>query len=176
MQWLFHSIQGLFSCRRYKFIAYSFYGSLVEQARNPKFYIHYGVPDTVEGRFRLIVVHMIMFQHHFVNHPKITQAILAYFIKDITCNLRELGISDIRIGPKVKEKIFHFYGVLLAYKRVQAREEDLKSFLCRNIFRDTDVTHVVLDQMFAYIQRCEIELRLPFINIMDTLKFTWPKP
>src|SRR5271170_5160708 len=36
------------------------YGAIVAQARLPVFYTLYGVEDTVEGRFELIVLHMVL--------------------------------------------------------------------------------------------------------------------
>ena len=36
------------------------YGAIVAQARLPAFYRDYGVPDTVEGRFELIVLHLAL--------------------------------------------------------------------------------------------------------------------
>ena len=34
------------------------YGAIVAQSRRAAFYIDYGVPDTIDGRFGLIVLHM----------------------------------------------------------------------------------------------------------------------
>ena len=36
------------------------YGAVVAQARVAAFYADYGVPDTVEGRFDLIVLHLVL--------------------------------------------------------------------------------------------------------------------
>jgi cytochrome b pre-mRNA-processing protein 3 len=36
------------------------YGAIVAQARSPVFYRDYGVPDTVHGRFDLIVLHLVL--------------------------------------------------------------------------------------------------------------------
>ena len=35
------------------------YGAIVAQARSPAFYADYGVPDTVEGRLEMIVLHLL---------------------------------------------------------------------------------------------------------------------
>jgi hypothetical protein len=37
------------------------YGAIVAQSRRATFYVGYGVPDTMEGRFDLIVLHMFCF-------------------------------------------------------------------------------------------------------------------
>ena len=36
------------------------YGAIVAQARQPAFYSVYGVPDSVQGRFDLIVLHLVL--------------------------------------------------------------------------------------------------------------------
>ena len=36
------------------------YGAIVAQARSPLFYTHYGISDSVEGRFELIVLHLVL--------------------------------------------------------------------------------------------------------------------
>ena len=36
------------------------YGAIVAQARSLAFYTSYGVPDTVHGRFDLIVLHLVL--------------------------------------------------------------------------------------------------------------------
>ncbi len=37
-----------------------FYGAIVAQARMPAFYASLGVPDTVQGRFDLLVLHLVL--------------------------------------------------------------------------------------------------------------------
>ena len=37
------------------------YGMIVAQARSPIFYRDYGIPDTVGGRFDMLVLHMVLF-------------------------------------------------------------------------------------------------------------------
>jgi hypothetical protein len=36
------------------------YGAIVAQSRRAAFYIGYGVPDTIEGRFDLTVLHVVL--------------------------------------------------------------------------------------------------------------------
>src|SRR5215469_7435515 len=36
------------------------YGAIVAQSRRSAFYVGYGVPDTIDGRFDLIVLHMVL--------------------------------------------------------------------------------------------------------------------
>jgi hypothetical protein len=41
------------------------YGAIVAQSRRAAFYIGYGVPDTVDGRFDLVVLHMVLLLARF---------------------------------------------------------------------------------------------------------------
>src|SRR5271169_6067039 len=41
------------------------YGTIVAQARSAAFYSAYGVPDTVQGRFDLIVLHLVLLLARF---------------------------------------------------------------------------------------------------------------
>src|ERR1700728_4402512 len=52
----------LAACRRrlHNRNIHALYGMIVAQARSRAFYADYGVPDTVEGRFELIVLHLVL--------------------------------------------------------------------------------------------------------------------
>ena len=41
-------------------IVATLYGAVVAQARLPAFYADFGVPDTVEGRFDMLVLHLVL--------------------------------------------------------------------------------------------------------------------
>ena len=43
--------------------ARSLYGSIVTQARSRRFYARWGVPDTADGRFEMILLHLVMVLH-----------------------------------------------------------------------------------------------------------------
>src|SRR5579864_7720991 len=87
------------------------YGVIVAQARMPAFSIDpgvgegagYGVPDTVEGRFDLIVLHLVLvlFQIGDQAGPAaqdaarrgIGQNLFDEFCRDLDDNLREMGVG-----------------------------------------------------------------------------------
>ena len=39
------------------------YRQVAEQARHPVFFIEYGVPDTLDGRFELVCLHAFLYLH-----------------------------------------------------------------------------------------------------------------
>ena len=75
------------------------YGTIVAQARAPAFYQIYGVPDTVNGRFEMIVLHAVVLLNR-LNAGEGTlrslgQAIFDMFCSDMDGNLREMGVGDL---------------------------------------------------------------------------------
>src|SRR3954452_11112994 len=77
------------------------YGAIVAQARAPVFYQIYGVPDTVNGRFEMIVLHAVLLLRRLGNEPEPTrelgQAIFDRFCQDMDANLREMGVGDLAV-------------------------------------------------------------------------------
>ncbi len=50
------------------------YGAIVAQARLPGFYRDYAVPDTVDGRFELIVLHLALVLDRLAEEPALRGA------------------------------------------------------------------------------------------------------
>ncbi len=83
------------------------YGLIVTQTRNRVFYTHYGVKDTVTGRYELLVLHMAIVlaalrNYEPVNGP-LSRALVEAFVADIDDTLRELGIGDMSVPRRVKK-------------------------------------------------------------------------
>ena len=55
--------QSLFRQRRPKVVGRLLYESAVERARQPLFYTEFAAPDTIEGRFELYSLHVILLLH-----------------------------------------------------------------------------------------------------------------
>ncbi|HXQ84145.1 MAG TPA: ubiquinol-cytochrome C chaperone family protein, partial [Xanthobacteraceae bacterium] len=68
------------------------YGAIVAQARSAAFYTGYGVPDTVQGRFDLIVLHLVLLLERFGQTNRtgrsIGQKLFDVFCRDLDDNLR----------------------------------------------------------------------------------------
>ena len=74
------------------------YGAIVAQSRRAAFYIDYGVPDTIDGRFDLIVLHMVLLLAHLdrggpsARDPG--QNLFDLFCRDLDSNLPEMGVGE----------------------------------------------------------------------------------
>jgi cytochrome b pre-mRNA-processing protein 3 len=80
------------------------YGTIVAQARMPCFYRDYAVPDTLRGRFELIVLHLALLLDRLAADPamrKLGQAVFDQFCRDMDHNLREIGVGDLAARPSM---------------------------------------------------------------------------
>ncbi|GJL97520.1 MAG: ubiquinol-cytochrome c chaperone [Hyphobacterium sp.] len=95
------------------------YVRTVEAARRPEFYSEGGVPDTPEGRFEMIALHVILIIRKLNTEGErgrtAGQALFDYFFKDMDAALREMGIGDTGIGKKVRAMAEVFYGRFKSY-------------------------------------------------------------
>ena len=113
------------------------YGMIVTQTREPLFYRDLGVPDTVDGRFDLLVLHLWMVLRRLkpmeggAGH---CQALFDRFCEDMDANLREMGVGDLTVPKRMQAFGEAFYGRAAAYDLAVADgEEPLAQALCRNI-------------------------------------------
>lgn len=124
-------------------LAWPLYGIIVDQARNPVIYRDYGVPDSVDGRFEAIVLHLILvlrrLKRDFPAGLELAEGLQEVFFTDMDRSLREMGAGDLGVGKRVKKMAEGFMGRLAAYEAaldaVAARgTEDLETVLRRNAF------------------------------------------
>jgi cytochrome b pre-mRNA-processing protein 3 len=120
------------------------YGAIVAQARLPVFYQSYGVPDTVEGRFDLIVLHIVLVLAALGGETgsarDIGQKLFDVFCRDLDGNLREMGVGDLAVPKRMRSFGEAFYGRQAAYLTAFAAADDseLENALARNIFPAMD--------------------------------------
>jgi cytochrome b pre-mRNA-processing protein 3 len=116
------------------------YGAIVAQARKPAFYADYGVADTPEGRFDMILLHLILVVRRLRREPgsirALGQGVFDLFCRDMDHSLREMGIGDLAVPKHMRRVAEAFYGRAAAYDAAiaGADEEELAAALARNIF------------------------------------------
>jgi cytochrome b pre-mRNA-processing protein 3 len=111
--------QSLFRQRGPKVIGQRLYDSAVERARQPLFYTDFGVSDTVEGRFELYSLHVILLLHRLKGEgaqaAETAQALFDIFISQLDHALREIGVGDLSVAKKMRKLGEAFYGRAKAY-------------------------------------------------------------
>jgi cytochrome b pre-mRNA-processing protein 3 len=77
----------------------SLYGTIVAQARAKALYQRFGVPDTVNGRLEMILLHVVLLLRRLNEEPDGAswgQAVFDLFCQDMDDNLREMGVGTSR--------------------------------------------------------------------------------
>lgn len=126
------------------------YGMIVTQARAVVFYTGYGVPDTVQGRFELIVLHLVLLLSRLARDnalgsrnsgrrspaQALGQRLFDVFCHDLDDNLREMGVGDLAVPREMRRFGEAFYGRQAAYSAalIAGDERELEMALARNIF------------------------------------------
>jgi cytochrome b pre-mRNA-processing protein 3 len=129
---------------------HALYGAIVAQARSVTFYGDYRVPDTVEGRFDLIVLHLVLllnrlgrraeagrdFGQALLSQALLGQELFDAFCRDLDANLREMGVGDLAVPKRMQAFAEAFYGRQAAYLAAldAADERVFEKALARNIF------------------------------------------
>jgi cytochrome b pre-mRNA-processing protein 3 len=116
------------------------YLAFVEAARRPFLFGEQGAPDTVDGRFDVIVLHSVLVfrrlrtQGEAAKH--FNQLIFDIMFDDMDAALREMGTGDLSVGKRIKEMGEAFYGRFSAYDpALDAGDADaLALVLERNLF------------------------------------------
>ena len=139
--------------------AYLLYRSLVNQARSPQFYLNVGVPDTLDGRFDMIVLHMFLIIDRLSaegsSAKSLRQELFDVMFDDMDQALREIGVGDLSVGKKIKKMAGAFYGRLGAYDE-GLRADDAALFeeaLKRNIFPEIDVAPNQIKMLANYARQ-----------------------
>jgi len=116
------------------------YGTIVAQARAPVFYQQYGVPDTVNGRLEMIMLHAVLLLRRLEQGaaplPAVGQAVFDRFCRDMDESMREMGVGDLAVPRKMRRFGEAFYGRQAAYRAALAAPDgaDLAAALERNVF------------------------------------------
>ena len=119
---------------------YAVYSAIVAQSRQPVFYSHWQVPDTVTGRFDMISLHMaLLFRRLRAEagaNKDFSQAVFDLFFKDMDRSLREMGVGDLGVPKRIQKMGNVFFGLLAALSAAMDSKDGaaLEDVLARNVF------------------------------------------
>ncbi len=94
------------------------YAAVVAEARAPKWYARYGVPDTVDGRFDMVSLVLALVLLRLENEGREVEAVrlTEQFITDMDGQIREIGFGDLVVGKQVGGILAVVGGRLGAYR------------------------------------------------------------
>ncbi len=158
------------------------YGMIVAQARLPCFYRDYAVPDTVNGRFDLIVLHLALALGRLLPDPELKavgQGVFDRFCEDMDSNLREMGISDVKVPKEMRRMGEAYYGRAQAYDTALAAGdggEGLVEALSRNLYSGSPPDTAVVRRLAAYMQEAVGGLRTQASAALAAGTIAFPDP
>ena len=115
------------------------YGAIVAAARHVRFYENMDVADTIDGRFEMLVLHLFLVLNRLKGEgvEDLRQRLTDEFFADMDRSLRELGVSDVTVGKKVRRIAESYYGRVTAYDgALSSGPGILEKAISRNIYPD----------------------------------------
>jgi len=164
------------------------YEAAVGQARAPVFYADMSVPDTIDGRFEAILLHVWLLLQRMRREEapadalnKVSQAVFDSLIADMDRSLREMGVGDLRVGKRVKAMARSFYGHVEAYDAALAGGVDaLAPVLARNVYGtatdEADNIGHAARQLAQYVENSAASLEKQAIEDIIVGKVTFTAP
>jgi cytochrome b pre-mRNA-processing protein 3 len=159
----------------------SLYGTIVAQARIPAFYRTYGVPDTVNGRMEMIMLHAVLFLRRLEGEAAparaLGQELFDRFCRDMDESLREMGVGDLAVPRKMRRIGEAFYGRQAAYQAALAAPGDelLAATLQRNVFAGASEPAAAA-RLAAYVREAARRLAALDAKGFARAELTFPDP
>ncbi|WP_114943791.1 ubiquinol-cytochrome C chaperone family protein [Microvirga calopogonii] len=116
------------------------YKRIATASRNPGLYAALGIPDTLEGRFEALSLHMVLILRALrqLPHPAddVAKDLTDAFFRDMDASLREMGVGDTVVPKRMKKVAESFYGRAHAYDTPlnDGDEAGLAIALGRNVY------------------------------------------
>lgn len=137
--------KALFEQNSSKRHAHALYGVVVAKSRDAAFFEKYAIPDTFDGRFEMLVIHLFILHARLKDEElparKISQLVFDNFISDMDSALREAGVGDQTLPKRLAKMTQVFYGRTGAFEvALEARKplKELSIVVARNLFPEGD--------------------------------------
>jgi cytochrome b pre-mRNA-processing protein 3 len=159
---------GIFRNRQRDALVSRLYGEIAAQARHPSLYLDYAVPDTIEGRYDMMVLHAFLALRRLGqgddDHRRLAQELCDRFFTEMDRAFREMGVGDMGV-PKRMQSIAEVYAgasgayaaALLADAGKETGDAALVSALSRNIYGGDGGADDAA-RLAGYVRLCEQRL------------------
>ena len=118
------------------------YRAAAAQAREPAFYREAHAPDTVEGRFELYMIHVILLAMRLRGQGKAaaetSQVMFDAFLRGLDDAMREMGVGDLSVGKKMRRLGEAFYGRAKRYDESIGDHAELRALVRRTLYADME--------------------------------------
>ncbi|MBR9826324.1 MAG: ubiquinol-cytochrome C chaperone [Alphaproteobacteria bacterium] len=150
---------NLFKSRLETGLARELYDSGVRAARQEGHYRNDAVPDTLEGRLEMVMLHTALIIRELNasggdEGKALAQDVFDVMFDDFDAAMREMGVGDSAVGKKIRFMAEGFYGRASAYGEALdgKGEESLNAILARNVLAGEDKPNVE-NELALYVKK-----------------------
>jgi cytochrome b pre-mRNA-processing protein 3 len=155
------------------------YGAIVAQARLPAFYREFALPDTLEGRFASLSLHLFAVLDRLKAEGSaarnLAQALTDHFSEDMETVLRELGVSDLRIPKKMRRLAASSATLLESYEAANAGGT-LAEEIAKSLPMESEAAKETAAQLAPYLHEVMRRLRAQTIADIEAGRLRFPEP
>jgi cytochrome b pre-mRNA-processing protein 3 len=157
------------------------YGAIVAQARLPVFYQSLEVPDTLEGRFLTLSVHLFAVLHRLKREGPdagvLAQELTDRFTADMETVLREIGIGDLSIPKKMRGLAASSAALLQAYETaLPAGEAAVAAAFVEALPQDQRLSEAASRRLAHYLMTLVRDVDAQSIAALDVGEVRFPDP
>ena len=158
------------------------YGAIVAHSRLPVFYRSLAVPDTIEGRFDLLILHVHLIFRRLAGADeqfrRIGQDVFDRFLADMDASLRELGVGDLAVPKRMRMMGEAFYGRAAVYDAAiaEAGDEALAVSLQRNVYANGAGTGEKAALLARYTRKAVAALAVQDVAAIASGAVEFPEP
>ncbi len=171
------SLGRLFAPRPAVLAGRRLYAAAVAQARRPVFYERLAAADTVEGRFEVYTLHVVLLLWRLKGQgaqaAETGQALFDAYIRGLDDALREMGVGDLSVGKKMRKLGEAFYGRVKSYDQALDALPDRQS-LSALIARTVSLEGDDLSGMTDYAVRAHAALADEPLEMVLNGEISWP--
>jgi len=168
--------------------AIAVYGEILKATRREGFFRDCRVPDSLDGRFDILCIHAFLAMRRLktigsAESASLGQALFDTMFQDLDAALRQIGVSDVRIGKEVKKMAKAFLGRVQAYDAALTAADGvaLDAALARNVYRGEadkacgeDDKAVVVLRLRRYMERADAALARQSDEVVLGGRFGFP--
>ena len=156
------------------------YGSIVTAARNPLFYACWGTPDTVQGRFELLVLHMVLVQHRLLSEGddgrRLARTVSEAFVTDMDDQMREMTFGDLSVPREIRGAAAALFDRWQSYRRALSVPDEaaLSQAIAANFAYLNAGGGLAAERLAAYLRRAAVALAAQPAAQVLAGRLAWP--
>ena len=152
------------------------YEKMAKFSRNRNFYKSCNFLDTIDGRFEILLVHVILLVRKLNSEDKdeLAQLVVDLMFSTIDLSFREEGVGDLSIPKKMKKVGKVFYGRIASLDNIlkmedeNQRKDETVNYFIRNAFLSDENYRTDAEKLSNYVNNFDKLLRN--LEVEDILK------